>query len=445
MFIVVLKVIVLFVTYFRKMNRIHFKIYRALFFCLIHFPVFAQNGLTKGATLPNLEIKKILNHDASITSLDSLQNRITVIDFFGTWCAPCIRALPHLTLLQDKYKQVMKIVLVSAETEAQLMRFLGKRKDLTLPVIVDADNQWNQVLQPPSLPYTVVINEHRQIIEIVEAEGITESKIQQWLDMKPLAMTGSGTANAAENKGMPTTTNQKSTNSIIALAQQYMYAAKTGEPITQLAGQLDALDYGQLKDSLRTEQAKKAFWINLYNGYTQVALKENPGRYRKRTAFFGHKGLKVSGIPMSLDFIEHAILRRSKIKWSMGYLNKLFPSRKEKDLRVANVDYRIHFALNCGAKSCPPIAFYREDGLEAQLNLATMSYLTGVVRYDAASNTVRLPRLMSWFRADFGGKKGMLDILKLYQLLPPEAQPRIVFLPYDWTLDLNNYTNQNHE
>ncbi len=136
-------------------------------------------------------------------------------------------------------------------------------------------------------------------------------------------------------------------------------------------------------------------------------------------------------------------MRRSKAKWSFGHFNKLFPSATEKALRADSLDYRIHFALNCGAKSCPPIAYYSDEKLDAQLELATRSYLASEVTYEAANNTVRLPRLMSWFRADFGGKRGMIRILEQYGILPAGARPKIVFKPYDWTLSLNNYTNPN--
>ncbi|MFZ8458418.1 DUF547 domain-containing protein, partial [Staphylococcus aureus] len=88
----------------------------------------------------------------------------------------------------------------------------------------------------------------------------------------------------------------------------------------------------------------------------------------------------------SYDDIEHGILRKSSIKWSLGYAKKWFPSTKEKLLRVNKVDYRIHFALNCGAKSCPPIAFYDDAKLDAQLDIATKAYLIGSVTYDSNAN-----------------------------------------------------------
>jgi hypothetical protein len=48
---------------------------------------------------------------------------------------------------------------------------------------------------------------------------------------------------------------------------------------------------------------------------------------------------------------------------------------------------------------------------------------------------------MSWFRADFGGKKGMMEIVKSIHLVPVGAHPKIKFKDYDWTLALNNYKN----
>ena len=106
-----------------------------------------------------------------------------------------------------------------------------------------------------------------------------------------------------------------------------------------------------------------------------------------------------------MDDIEHGILRRSKVKWSFGYFNKLFPSAFEKKHRVDTLDYRIHFSLNCGATSCPPIAFYKPEQLDKQLEVATKVYLSGEAAYNEADNTVALPALMGWFRGVFGGKK----------------------------------------
>jgi hypothetical protein len=147
----------------------------------------------------------------------------------------------------------------------------------------------------------------------------------------------------------------------------------------------------------------------------------------------------VAGKTFSLDKIEHGILRKSKIKWSLGYLNKLFPGNTEKQLRVSKLDYRLHFALNCGAKSCPPIAFYNPENLNAQLDIAAKAYLSAEALYTKESNILQLPALVSWFRRDFGGKKKIVALLKQKNIIDAAVQPEIKFKKYDWSLYLDNF------
>lgn len=233
----------------------------------------------------------------------------------------------------------------------------------------------------------------------------------------------------------------KTTNSTVALSQDFMYAARTGEDASGLAEQLRSLDYTVLHSTLQTDVEKKAFWMNLYNGFTQYLLRQEPGRYKNRGRFFKSRQIIVAHHKFSLDDIEHGILRRSKIKLSLGYLDKPFPKKVEKELRVDKLDSRIHFALNCGAKSCPPIAFYSPENLDRQLELATKAYLSGEVQVNEKKNQATVPAVMGWFRHDFGGKKGMRDLLRNHGYTAVNASTRIRFNDYDWSLYLENAEN----
>lgn len=398
----------------------------------------AQEFIKQGFSVEQIPVKKILNSKTSAASLSGLANKVTIIDFFGTWCAPCLRALPHLTELKNEFDKDLNVVLVSSESEEQLQKFLSKRPSFPFPIIVDGTNEWNSKFQPPSLPYTVVVKEDK-IIAATEAQKITKEAVQSWLGSAP--ETATATKQTEPSKPVMSA-NKKSSNSVISLSQDFIYAAKTGESIDNYESHLAKLPYDELQKRAATDDEKKAFWINVYNGYTQAALKLNPDQYKNRNAFFRQKKITVAGEAMSLDDIEHGILRHSKIKWSLGHLGKLFPSKREKELRVQKLDYRIHFALNCGAKSCPPIAFYSDETMNTQLDIATKAYLTGEARYDSVKNIVYLPKLMSWFRGDFGGKGGMKKILQQFNIIPPDADPKVKFNDYDWTLTLNNYRNQ---
>lgn len=232
-------------------------------------------------------------------------------------------------------------------------------------------------------------------------------------------------------------------SSLIQISQKLLLAAKRHENTDSLTLLLSNLPESALDQQLTDDNHKKAFWINLYNAYTQVMLSGDPALYQQRNVFFGSRRIAVAGRHLSLDDIEHGILRRSKIKWSLGYLNKLFPSAFDRKQRVATLDPRIHFSLNCGAKSCPPIAFYTPEQLDRQLELATKTYLKGESRIDTASNIFYLPTLMSWFRRDFGGKKGMKNILAHVGMLLPGQDATIKFKKYDWNLFLENYKPSN--
>ncbi|MBD1395031.1 DUF547 domain-containing protein [Mucilaginibacter glaciei] len=235
----------------------------------------------------------------------------------------------------------------------------------------------------------------------------------------------------------------KATN-YIKLSQNFLYAAKTGDSTAAFIDTLKNTDQNFLAEQLNTDHKKLAFWLNLYNGFTQVILKKDPDQYKTRGSLFSSKQIHVARQELSLDLIEHGILRHSKVKWSEGYLGKLFPSGFEKKFRVETLDYRIHFALNCGAKSCPPIAFYEPEQIDKQLNVAVKTYLKGEVTYNKEQNTVEVPALMGWFRHDFGGKKGMLEILNRNKIIPEGTKPTIHFKKYDWSLYLNNYKSENN-
>lgn len=417
---------------------------RLLFVLFLIMPAFCQSqtAYKTGDIAADLSIAKMLNHTSSSSTLKKIQSSITIIDFFGTWCAPCIKALPELAAYKNKFKDDISIVLVSIEAEVKLTKFISSRQPFIFPMIVDEDNRFTNAFSPPSYPYTVVLDKNLKILSITNAADLTEAGLAKFID-DAKAITQNKPAEPVITDKPKTVVTPKaftsSNNTLVKLSQEFIYAAKTNEDVNAFIDQLRNLKYDALLNNLKTDDDKKAFWINLYNAYTNASLHSDPDQYKSRNKFFKNKNIIVAGKIFSLDKIEHGILRRSSIKWSLGYFSKLFPDKTEKDLRVSTLDYRIHFALNCGAKSCPPIAFYNPENLNTQLDVASTAYLTGEVNYNAESNTLALPALLSWFRRDFGGKKKIIELLKSKQLLHTNVKPKITFKKYDWALYLDNY------
>jgi hypothetical protein len=225
---------------------------------------------------------------------------------------------------------------------------------------------------------------------------------------------------------------------LLKISELMLYHVKTEQATDSLRLILEQVDPGFLTETLNTDHKKIAFWLNIYNAIIQDALAKNPELYTKRNKFFRSKLICIAGKNLSPDAIEHGILRKSSIKLSLGYFHKLIPNKLEKKWRVNCVDPRIHFALNCGAVSCPAINWYNAIELNEQLNLATNVYLSQTVEQIPESKTLRIPKLFNWFRGDFGGKKGIKKFISAHYPIEVSEKTKISFKKYYWELQLMN-------
>lgn len=222
------------------------------------------------------------------------------------------------------------------------------------------------------------------------------------------------------------------------MAQDLLKAIKNEEPYKEIQEKIAKIDQDKLDKALQTDEDKKAFWMNIYNANVQILLTEDPSLFEDRGKFFGEKRVTVAGKELSFDTIEHGIIRGSRSKLTLGLTKKLFVDKFERKFRTKKRDGRIHFALNCGAKSCPYIAVYESDRLNEQLDKGSKKFLQRVSTYKAEEEKVYTTVLFSWFRGDFGCK-GPIKFLKKYDVVPEDADPKIKYDKYDWTLDLGNY------
>ncbi len=215
------------------------------------------------------------------------------------------------------------------------------------------------------------------------------------------------------------------------LAVELLLATRSGDVTAkdEAIQAISQLSAAELAAGLLDDAAKLAFWIDIYNAAVQLqppdALATRLGRFR----LFRRTVITVADQALSLDAIEHGILRRSRWKVGLGTLGNPRPSDFERVHRVVRLDPRVHFALNCGARSCPPIQAYRADRVDEQLALATRSYLASEVEREG--RTLHLPTVMLWFVGDFGGRGGLRRFLADHGVDATDA--RLRFRRYDWS------------
>lgn len=145
---------------------------------------------------------------------------------------------------------------------------------------------------------------------------------------------------------------------------------------------------------LDTDDRKKAFWINAYNANMLDIIAHHPGVHNivdeGYSEEFFKSPIKAAGMELSLDEIEHNILRKQ-------------PSDFQQDIPVVNFDPRIHVGLNCAAISCPalaPRAFSAGD-IDSMLDDRMRSFVNSErhIRFDGSK--LILSSLLDWFGADW--------------------------------------------
>lgn len=211
---------------------------------------------------------------------------------------------------------------------------------------------------------------------------------------------------------------------MISIAGDLLRLIREKGDVTDLLAQLKRISLWDLRRELADDSSKLVFWINMYNA---VYLLNSTNRKR----IFTRKSVYLKDFALSLDDIEHGILRRAKWKYSLGYFPDLIVSSAVRQLMVKKLDERIHFALNCGAVSCPPIRYYSLENLEEQLGIAEVSFLRSETEWDMEKGKVYLSKIFLWYWADFGGRRGVLR--RLHQHFQMDFSGfKIRFKPYNW-------------
>jgi hypothetical protein len=222
---------------------------------------------------------------------------------------------------------------------------------------------------------------------------------------------------------------------LVGLSERLLYAVKVQSETQVLVESLKKVTEEDLLSALKDDQEKLVFWINLYNAFYQIIRTEE---LVDKKDIYKSRIINIAGHDFSLDDIEHGVLRQYRYKYSLGYLTNPFTKKMIKDLAVDKLDWRIHFALNCGAKSCPPIAFYRLSSIDAQLEMATSSFLNNETTTNEKSKSVEVTALFKWFKNDFGGNDGIRQILTKY-LDKDFSEYTLRYADYSWDDNLNNF------
>jgi thiol-disulfide isomerase/thioredoxin len=153
------------------MNR-YLRAFSALLICTI-IPV------AEAKRAPNLEFKNLAGQTQRISDL---RGSITVVNFWATWCGPCIEELPLLSRLSQEYSpKKVRFVAISADespdstkTRARVDLFLSHQK-LTMDIWLGADlDMLDRLNLGNELPATVILDEQGEVVSRVMGQAHQE-------------------------------------------------------------------------------------------------------------------------------------------------------------------------------------------------------------------------------------------------------------------------------
>jgi uncharacterized protein (TIGR03435 family) len=189
------------------MNALYRSLWPAL--VLTTLASFAQSvGPKVGDAPPLLHATELLQAppDAKFDA-ESLRGKVVVLEFWATWCGPCVAAIPHLNGLSDKFAgQPVQFIAITAEDQATVESFLKKRP-MKAWIALDTDRAMNKAYDISSIPHTVVLDRDGKIAAITYPTTLTAQYISDLIAGKKISMAHGGgetvPAQQAPEKGPP--------------------------------------------------------------------------------------------------------------------------------------------------------------------------------------------------------------------------------------------------
>ncbi len=169
-----------------------FKILLVLQLIFLHKFSFSQSlqyrPLNIGDAVPDIEIKHLINYPTPTARLSDFRGKVLILDFWATWCSPCVAAFPKMDSLRKTFGDKLFILPVTDQDEKtvnSLLTNMQKVKGLQGFSAV-RDTVLRQLFKHSYIPHYVWINERGVVCAITDSEPVTPSNIQKLLNKESL-------------------------------------------------------------------------------------------------------------------------------------------------------------------------------------------------------------------------------------------------------------------
>lgn len=109
-------------------------------------------------------------------SLENFANKIVVLDFWATWCGPCIASMPKYESLQKKFKDKLQVIGITHESVKRIQSF-SKNRPVGFMLAIDTTSKWKSLFDYRTIPHVVLLDQKGIVRAITRSDEITEQVI----------------------------------------------------------------------------------------------------------------------------------------------------------------------------------------------------------------------------------------------------------------------------
>jgi len=104
--------------------------------------------------------------DGSTVTLSDFKGKPVIINFWATWCGPCVKEMPAFERLKENYGDEIGILAVNCGEDADTIKDFADANGYTFPIALDEEYQVSMLYPTNSIPYTVVIDGNGKVTHV---------------------------------------------------------------------------------------------------------------------------------------------------------------------------------------------------------------------------------------------------------------------------------------
>lgn len=135
-------------------------------------PKFSEGPSTAYSNLETMKVEGVPNIKATDLSgasfdLESLQGKVVILNFWASWCAPCVEEVPSLVRLVKEFKGDVQLIAVSGDSSLEdinvFLKSFPELKDINIRIVWDQDRSLMKQFNIARLPESLVLDKHHKL------------------------------------------------------------------------------------------------------------------------------------------------------------------------------------------------------------------------------------------------------------------------------------------